>query len=1017
MHILICHERFLFRFGADRVLILLGSGLKQNGHTVSIMANRYDTEIVKRFADRVIDVPETAGRYLHLNEDVAQWLVNNWHALFDPDTRPDVIIVGGWPFFAAIPFFRKVCPNVVFVDFGAVPLEGYSDGMLVTQEKVRQLRKTFLKHATQIVAISKFILHSQSVNDAGPNVPATAILLGADHIDSAVWASANLTGATRKHEALAVVNALRASDKKLVLVLGRWEPGCYKNSEAAMPFLRELRNRIPNAVALILEMAPIETPDDLKDAIYAIGFPDDAELSEIMQRVDLGVSLSLWEGFNLPLAEMQWLDRPVLAFAVGAHPEVVAHPWFLCADVDEMAAKAVEVLSGGGLTPKVQEDARSQFRKHFTWQRAIGEYERLLSISGDSRISLIIDVTNSTRDPANSGVVRVTRRFGRELQLQRYERPLFVVWDSENCHYVLPTRAEFLQLSQFNGPLLSSDSFLSPVDTHRVTLEAALQAFGMKNPWLLFTETMIEVRFKRIRQHVRSLGLRCAAIFYDAIPVLCPDLCNEEMRNNHSDYMRGLAECDMVVPISEYSGKCLEAFWREHGVHGCRIDTNVLPGEFGGADRVSTPTSNTGTTRIVCVSTLEPRKNHRRLLAACELLEQQHPDLNWSLTLIGNRYAGAFEIAEYVEKVSARNPRVRWVGIVDDATLHELYEQCTFTVYPSIIEGFGMPIVESMWHGKPCLCSDQGVMAELAQPGGCLTTDVSDEAALADSIARLATDRVLLEQLSQQALGRSMKTWDDYVREFRHKLAVMDSSSPSSSAAAHKLSSATAPAIPWSDILYPRCLLDNWQMHDSERLALTAVLARSRPTCAIEVGTYHGGSLSLISQYAEMVFSIDIDPAVVARAGHMKNVSFLTGRSDEILPRLLEELDMAGIAPDFVLIDGDHSAEGVKRDASIVLNYVPKKAMIVLLHDSFNPGCRRGMLETAWHTSPYCHAVEIDFVPGRVIEHDGPSKGELWGGLAFAYFAPTPRTGPLKSNRSAETLFQVMNEQAAVKMR
>ena len=54
--------------------------------------------------------------------------------------------------------------------------------------------------------------------------------------------------------------------------------------------------------------------------------------------------------------------------------------------------------------------------------------------------------------------------------------------------------------------------------------------------------------------------------------------------------------------------------------------------------------------------------------------------------------------------------------------------------------------------------------------------------------------------------------------------------------------------------------MQNWQMNHSERLALTALLSRLKPLCTIEVGTYGGGSLSLILQYTKMVFCLDIDP-------------------------------------------------------------------------------------------------------------------------------------------------------------
>jgi hypothetical protein len=176
------------------------------------------------------------------------------------------------------------------------------------------------------------------------------------------------------------------------------------------------------------------------------------------------------------------------------------------------------------------------------------------------------------------------------------------------------------------------------------------------------------------------------------------------------------------------------------------------------------------------------------------------------------------------------------------------------------------------------------------------------------------------------------------------------------------------------------------------------------------VGTYCGGSLSLIAQFSRMVFSIDTDPEIPGRFSHFENVGFLTGRSSLVLPHLFNELDRAGIAVDFVLIDGDHSAEGVSRDIQSVLRYVPRKPMFVMLHDSFNPECRRGMLEQDWATSPYCHWVDLDFVPGRIIEHGGGSHGELWGGLAAAFFQPSPRCGPLVIRTSANTMFQALRE-------
>jgi hypothetical protein len=300
-------------------------------------------------------------------------------------------------------------------------------------------------------------------------------------------------------------------------------------------------------------------------------------------------------------------------------------------------------------------------------------------------------------------------------------------------------------------------------------------------------------------------------------------------------------------------------------------------------------------------------------------------------------------------------------------------------------------------------------MAELAEGGGCLTVNVTDPVRLSEAIYELATNDDLRAKLSREAVARPLKSWRDYVLEF---ISAMDAQPPTRTLAAAPPQRNGSPSPDWQNALYRDCLLENWQMNDSERMALIGLLAREQPHCSIEVGTYHGGSLSLISQYSKMVFSIDIDKTIPSRMS-FSNVSFLTGRSTVILPHLLRELDNADTPVGFVLIDGDHSAEGVMGDVACLIGHVPKKPFFVLLHDSFNPECRRGMLSAGWEKSPYCHWVDIDFVPGRMVETPGPSHGELWGGLAAAYFLPVMRTGNLQISQTAAQMFQLLHARAA----
>jgi hypothetical protein len=198
-------------------------------------------------------------------------------------------------------------------------------------------------------------------------------------------------------------------------------------------------------------------------------------------------------------------------------------------------------------------------------------------------------------------------------------------------------------------------------------------------------------------------------------------------------------------------------------------------------------------------------------------------------------------------------------------------------------------------------------------------------------------------------------------------------------------------------ILYPGLPVTNWQMLDGERAAMAGLLARLQPRHALEIGVYHGGSLSLIAQYAKQVWACDIDPDVPRRFAVPANVDLRIGAPATVLTDLLAELDAAQIPLDLVLIDAEHTAEGVRRDIMRVLRrkVAPQGPMVVVMHDSGNPGCRSGIAGADWASCPYVHGVELDFVAGQI-------RGtEVWGGLGVAYLDATPRQGGLTISTGA----------------
>jgi hypothetical protein len=196
-----------------------------------------------------------------------------------------------------------------------------------------------------------------------------------------------------------------------------------------------------------------------------------------------------------------------------------------------------------------------------------------------------------------------------------------------------------------------------------------------------------------------------------------------------------------------------------------------------------------------------------------------------------------------------------------------------------------------------------------------------------------------------------------------------------------------------------------------EKYAFWSILANAKPKVALEIGTYQGGSLQVIARHAGKVYSIDLDATLKERLGpRFPNVEFLAGDSRTVLPGLLDQIQARGEELGFVLIDGDHSTEGVRHDINAVLRYVPVCPLTIVFHDSFHPQCRQGILAADWSACEHVDYVEIDFVPG-VYHHEAFDMAEartMYGGLAVAVTRPERRTGPVTVFQSQKGLHEAV---------
>jgi alpha-1,3-rhamnosyl/mannosyltransferase len=114
-----------------------------------------------------------------------------------------------------------------------------------------------------------------------------------------------------------------------------------------------------------------------------------------------------------------------------------------------------------------------------------------------------------------------------------------------------------------------------------------------------------------------------------------------------------------------------------------------------------------------------------------------------------------------VETLAASQEGVRWIGIVEDSDLPALYRAAAFVVYPSLAEGFGLPVAEAMACGTPVIASDIPVFVEVAGDAA-LLVDPRDTGAIAGAMRELRCNASLRALLSARGLARARSfSWDD----------------------------------------------------------------------------------------------------------------------------------------------------------------------------------------------------------------------------------------------------------------
>lgn len=289
--------------------------------------------------------------------------------------------------------------------------------------------------------------------------------------------------------------------------------------------------------------------------------------------------------------------------------------------------------------------------------------------------------------------------------------------------------------------------------------------------WLLTVELFSEAERPGFWDFVRTRPCRLAAVFYDAIPLRWPHITWPKSVQRHPEYMKMLAGFDRVLAISEASRHDLTGFWRWQGVTWrAQVDLIELGADFDGSHRVQRDALiPAGRPALLCVGIVEPRKNQAFLLDVAEALWRD--GLDFELQVVGrvNPHFGE-PVAERMQKMQKHEPRLQFHKAAGDAELSRLYAKTRAVVFPTIAEGCGLPLLEALWRGVPCLGSDLPVLREITDGGGCLVARVNDLPDWTEKLRTVLTDDAENRRLQTAAMARPLPRWAETAATLRKAL-------------------------------------------------------------------------------------------------------------------------------------------------------------------------------------------------------------------------------------------------------
>tara|TARA_B100001123_G_scaffold419790_1_gene525397 strand:- start:115 stop:1182 length:1068 start_codon:yes stop_codon:yes gene_type:complete len=294
----------------------------------------------------------------------------------------------------------------------------------------------------------------------------------------------------------------------------------------------------------------------------------------------------------------------------------------------------------------------------------------------------------------------------------------------------------------------------------------------VENPDIFLTAEVFDENDRPgFREWAQGFPGKKVAIFHDAIPIRHPHITWPKSVARHPHYMKMLATAwDQVLAVSIASEKELQGYWRWIGIENPTKTTFIQWGaDFNGQPRNCNPPSINTPLQLLQVGILEPRKNQSLSLDACRTLWDEGLDFQLHLAGRVNPHFGK-PILRRIKDLSKKGYTLKWHKSPSESKLLELYQSANLCLFPSMAEGCGLPVLESLWINRPVLASNLPSIEENIVYGGVLQFDLENPDSLTAQLRRLLQDKEFLSKLTIEAEAAKLPTWKDAATNLVQKI-------------------------------------------------------------------------------------------------------------------------------------------------------------------------------------------------------------------------------------------------------